>query len=400
MAAVPFSQFDTSAPAQRDAPVRVVVVDDSVVVRSLLHRMLTRNERIDLVGMANDGRAALDLLAKHDVDVVVLDIAMPVMDGMTALPRIRVLQPHAQVIISSTLTTQNATISLEALNAGAADYVTKPMGKAVVLGGQDFFSQLLEKILGLGQVAQTKKSGARKSAAPPPPNLLASGSRLPATAVKQEENAASPSADATFTLKPEKAGFAPEILAIGASTGGPQALFHLLTELPKPFSLPIVIVQHMPPIFTDILAQQLTRSTGIDTCEAQDAQLLVAGKAYIAPGDMHMRIIRDGVQARIALSQDKPVNYCRPAVDPLFQSLAEAFGSHVLAVVLTGMGRDGLAGAQTLAELGNAVLVQNEETSVVWGMPGVIAKAGLASDILPLAKMASAISQRIAVKRS
>jgi two-component system chemotaxis response regulator CheB len=400
MAAVPFSQNDALTSSHRLAPVRLLVVDDSVVVRSLLHRWLAGDERIELVGMANDGGAALDLLAKYDVDVVVLDIAMPVMDGMTALPHIRDLQPHAQIIISSTLTTQNAEISLAALHAGAADYVTKPAGKAVVLGGQDFFVQLQEKILGLGLVAQSKKSGARKSAALPQPGPATPEARPAAARGQHTENADSASADARLALNREKAGFSPEILAIGASTGGPQALFHLLTELPKPFLLPIVIVQHMPPIFTDILAKQLTRSTGIDTCEAKDRQLLEAGKAYIAPGDMHMRIIRNGMQAHIALSQDRPVNYCRPAVDPLFQSLGQAYGSHVLAVVLTGMGRDGLTGARTLADLGSTVLVQDEATSVVWGMPGVIAKAGFASDIVPLTKMASAISQRIGGKRS
>jgi two-component system, chemotaxis family, protein-glutamate methylesterase/glutaminase len=394
MAAVPIQQDDPAASPQRMTPVRVMVVDDSVVVRSLLQRWLTGDDRIDLVGMANDGGVALDLLKKHDVDVVVLDIAMPVMDGMTALPRMRVLQPHAQIIISSTLTTQNAEISLAALHAGAADYVTKPAGKTVVLGGQDFFTHLLEKILALGQVAQNKKSGTEKISAVPsdkPVQAAASG--------RQTERRTSTPSSPALTLKQEKNGFTPAILAIGASTGGPQALFHLLAELPKPFALPIVIVQHMPPLFTDILAQQLTRSTGVDTCEAKDAQLLEAGKAYIAPGDMHMRIIRDGMRACIALSQDAPVNYCRPAVDPFFQSLAESYGSHVLAVVLTGMGRDGLAGARTLADHGSVVLAQDEATSVVWGMPGMIAKAGLASDILPLAKIANAISLRLGGKR-
>jgi two-component system, chemotaxis family, protein-glutamate methylesterase/glutaminase len=391
MAAVPIPQDNPTASAQ---PVRVMVVDDSVVVRSLLQRWLTADDRLELVGMANDGGAALDLLKKHDVDVVVLDIAMPVMDGMTALPRIRILQPHAQIIISSTLTTQNAEISLAALHAGAADYVTKPAGKAVVLGGQDFFTHLLEKILALGQVSQNKKSGTVKSTAAAPRKEA----RVVQSATRTEKRASFP-ADSSLTLKPEKAGFTPEILAIGASTGGPQALFHLLAELPKPFALPIVIVQHMPPIFTDILAQQLTRSTGIDTCEAQDEQLLEAGKAYVAPGDVHMRIIRDGTRARIALSQDAPVNYCRPAVDPFFQSLATSYGSHVLAVVLTGMGRDGLAGARILSDQGSTVLVQDEATSVVWGMPGMIAKAGLANDILPLTKIANAISVRTSGKR-
>jgi two-component system, chemotaxis family, protein-glutamate methylesterase/glutaminase len=376
--------FTTEQPSA-SPPVRVLVVDDSVVVRSLLQRWLTGLDTVDVAGMAADGQQALQFLEKTDVDVVVLDIAMPIMDGLAALPHIKKRQPHAQIIISSTLTTRNAEISLQALEQGAADYVTKPSGKTVVLQGQDFFAELLEKILALGAASQRKKlAGDSPESRPAPPR-----------APQMPKADRAPMGVAAVPVRPSIRPLSPEILAIGSSTGGPQALFRLLSDLPKPFPLPIVIVQHMPPIFTDILAQQLTRSTAIETREAVDGQPLLAGVAYMAPGDFHMRVVRDGNVVKLALSQDAPINYCRPAVDPLFESLADVYGNRVMALVLTGMGKDGLAGTRILAGRGATILAQDEESSVVWGMPGAVAKAGLAQDILPLDKIAAAVAKRL-----
>ncbi len=360
------------------APVRVLIVDDSTVVLSLMQRWLSAIADVEIVGTAGNGHIALDMLTKHDVDIIILDIAMPVMDGLTALPRIRALQPQAQVIISSTLTAHNADISLQALAAGAADYVTKPSGKTVLLNGQDFFDILLEKIRVLGAGVQRKKLR----------------TTLPVRAVLPEKIIPAQK-EKTLTLAPMTRDV-PLILVIGCSTGGPQALFRLLADLPKPFPLPIVIVQHMPPIFTDILAQQLTRSSGIATSEAKDGQLVLAGHAYLAPGDFHMTLAREGALVRLALTQTPPVNFCRPAVDPLFQSAATLFGPNALALVLTGMGKDGLVGARALAEKSAAIIVQDESTSVVWGMPGAVATAGLAQEVLPLGDMADAIMRRLA----
>ncbi len=384
-ATYPNSEDQTAAAPQ----VRVLIVDDSVVVRSLLQRWLAGCDDIEVVGAAGDGRAALQLLEQHDVDIVILDIAMPVMDGLTALPKIRERQPHAQVIISSTLTARNAEISLRALDEGAADYVTKPSGKEVVLEGQDFFAELLGKIRALGAVGQQKRLKRRVpvslvSVKPQP--VARDAMKKPALSIRD------PARPLTFA---SGSNVPPEILAIGCSTGGPQALFRLLSDLPKPFPLPILIVQHMPPIFTDILAQQLSRSTGIETCEAKDGQRIFAGCAYLAPGDFHMRISREGSVARLVLTQDAPVNYCRPAVDPMFESVAAAFGQHVLAIVLTGMGKDGLAGARIIGDAHGTVIVQDEESSVVWGMPGAVATAGLASDMASLAKLADLIVKRL-----
>lgn len=375
MAAAISSYDKQNADASR---IRVLIVDDSVVVRSLLRRWMSGCADIEVVGAAGDGRIALQMLEKQDVDVVILDIAMPIMDGLTALPKICSLQPHAQIIISSTLTVRNAEISLRALAEGAADYVTKPSGHAVVLEGQDFFTELLGKIRALGTVGQQKK--ARRQARPLQP-AQAEPSKIPVR----------PRASAKPIMLVQPSSVTPEILAIGCSTGGPQALFRLLGDLPKPFPLPIVIVQHMPPIFTGILAEQLSRTTGIATCEATDGQQIVAGQAYLAPGDFHLRVARQGAAAHLVLSQDAPINYCRPAVDPMLESLAAHYGNNVLAVILTGMGKDGLAGARLINKAHGTILVQDEESSVVWGMPGAVANAGLASDIQPLTKLADAI---------
>ncbi len=359
------------------APIRVLIVDDSTVVLSLMQRWLAAIADVEIVGTASNGHIAIDMLTKHDVDIIILDIAMPVMDGLTALPRIRSLQPLAQVIISSTLTAHNADISLRALAGGAADYVTKPSGKNVLLNGQDFFDILLEKIRVLGAGVHRKKSRGAPLVRSELPEKI-----FPAQIMKK------------FTLAPMTRDV-PLILVIGCSTGGPQALFRLLADLPKPFPLPIVIVQHMPPIFTDILAQQLTRSCGIATSEAKDGQLVLAGHAYLAPGDFHMTLVREGALVRLVLNQTAPVNFCRPAVDPLFQSAAALFGPNALALVLTGMGKDGLGGARALAEKSAALIVQDDSTSVVWGMPGAVAMAGLAQEVLPIGDMADAIMRRL-----
>jgi two-component system, chemotaxis family, protein-glutamate methylesterase/glutaminase len=361
-------------------PIRLVIIDDSVVVRSLLQRWLVNCTDIKVVGTAADGKAALALLAQHTVDVIILDLSMPVMDGIEALPKIRVLQPQAQIIIASTLTSRNAEISLHALDLGAADYVTKPSGKTVVLEGQDFFAELLEKIRVLGRIGQTK--GQKKS------RPLRIASSLASRAV-ETVRIVTPSAPV--------AKVKPAVLAIGCSTGGPQALFKLLHDLPKPFPLPILIVQHMPPIFTDILAQQLTRSTGIPTCEAQDKQAVQAGHAYIAPGDFHMRVVDTASGASLSLTQDAPVNYCRPAVDPFFVSVAKQYGDASLALVLTGMGRDGTQGAEVIKAAGGTVFVQDEESSVVWGMPGSIVRAGHATGIASLSKLPGLIARLVCV---
>jgi two-component system, chemotaxis family, protein-glutamate methylesterase/glutaminase len=374
---VTFSQSDFAASTADK--IRVAIVDDSVVVRSLLQRWLANCDDVSVVGTAADGKAALVLLEKKPADIVILDIAMPVMDGLEALPKISALQPHAQIIISSTLTSRNAEISLHALDLGAADYVTKPSGKTVVLEGQDFFAELLEKIRVLGRLSQAR-------------------SQKKSPLMRSETKAKSCTAEATrivtASVMPPKVR--PAILAIGCSTGGPQALFKLLSDLPKPFSLPIVIVQHMPPIFTNILAQQLTRSTSIPTFEAHDKQEILPGHAYIAPGDFHMRLVNGPTGICLSLTQEAPVNYCRPAVDPFFASVAKLYGDKTLALVLTGMGRDGTQGAQAIQAAGGAVLVQDEESSVVWGMPGSVARAGLATGIAPLSKLPGLVSSMLA----
>jgi two-component system, chemotaxis family, protein-glutamate methylesterase/glutaminase len=367
------------------ARIKVAVVDDSLITRTLLLRCLAGCHDIDVAGTASDGKAALQLLREQPVDVVLLDIAMPVMDGLQALPQILALQPHAKIIIVSTLTARNAEISLRALELGAADYVTKPSGKAIAVQGQDFFGELLYKLRILGQAALADRA---KSLAlpfgPETPAVVMPVPHLPSGPVKDRIH--------IVTASAQLAAKKPEILVIGCSTGGPQALFKLLGNLPKPFPVPIIIVQHMPPLFTAILARQITQATDIPVSEARDREMIVPGYAYLAPGDFHLQLADGPSGIHTLLTRDAPVNYCRPAVDPLFESAARLFGDRALAVVLTGMGRDGTEGAQAIRQAGGTVLVQDEESSVVWGMPGSIVRAGLASGIASLSKLPGIIA--------
>lgn len=371
----------SAAAAQKigaDHATRVMIVDDSAVIRGLMTRWLEADPAITVAGTAHNGLSALKTLATVQPDVVILDIEMPEMDGMTALPKIIAAMPGVKIIMASTLTRRNAEISLRALEAGAADYIPKP--ESTRLGGSDDFRQLLlEKVKALGATARQEKKGR----AP-----------LPRGGRTQRDPAAVPPLAAT----PSKV--TPRILAVGSSTGGPQALLHFLKAFKPAPTLPVVITQHMPPTFTAILAEHLTRATGISCKEAADGDALEAGRVYIAPGDYHMLVEAKGTQYRLRLNQDPPENFCRPAVDPMFRSLARHFGPAVLAVVLTGMGSDGMLGGRDIVAAGGTVMAQDEASSVVWGMPGAVAQAGLASAILPLNELGKkAVDMTMGVRR-
>ncbi|MBN8890445.1 MAG: chemotaxis response regulator protein-glutamate methylesterase [Rhodospirillales bacterium 70-18] len=346
-----------------------MICDDSVVIRGALTRMLEADPLVRVVARAANGQAALDELrrlaqARQAVDVVVLDIEMPVMDGMTALPLLLRADPGLRVIMASTLTTRGADIAMQALRLGAADYVPKPSTQAI--NDDSFRREITAKVRGLARLRQ--RTGLAQPGGAPP-----------------------------LALRPA-ARLAPALLAVGSSTGGPQALFTLVQALGPRLPVPVVLTQHMPATFTPILAEHITRLGGLPCAEARDREALAPGRIYLAPGDRHLLVegsAATGLRAR--LTEDPPENFCRPSVDPMLRSAAVACAGRVLVVMLTGMGHDGLAGTRTVVAAGGAAVAQDEVTSVVWGMPGAIAQAGLCQHVLPLpaigAKVLSLLAQ-------
>ncbi len=358
-----------------DDGIRVMLVDDSAVIRGLIAKMVAPDPGIIVVASVGDGAQAVKRMEKRDIDVIVLDIEMPVMDGLTALPKLVELDPNVKVIMASTLTERNADVSLRAMEAGAADYVPKPTSTTKITGASEFRRELLEKIKTLG-------AASRRQAGRPVPK-----------AAEKPGEAALPSSLYSEPVKLRKAAKAlkPEILAVGCSTGGPQALITLFGELKPNIDVPVVITQHMPPMFTRILAEHLDTASDWVCTEAKDGEALEPNHVYVAPGDFHMEIKKSPKGGTIRINQNPPENFCRPAVDPMLRSLAKNYGNRVLAVILTGMGADGLKGGTMVTEAGGTVLAQDEKTSVVWGMPGAVASAGLCSAVLPIEKLATHI---------
>lgn len=360
-----------------------MVVDDSAVVRGLETRILESDPAISVIASVGNGQAAVQALDRHDVEVIVLDIEMPVMDGITALPQLLKKAPNVKIVMSSTLTLRNAEISLKALEAGASEYVTKPSSSRELTGGQDFKSELIAKVKALGAAARRASGGvARVTAAPRP-------AASPAAPAAARTTPSLHQASATIALRPAP-GERPDVIAIGSSTGGPQALFALLGGLKKlgGVTQPILITQHMPATFTTILAEHINRLAGMPAKEAENGERVEGGRVYIAPGDWHMLVETKGTDKILRLTQDAPENFCRPAVDPMFRSVSKVYGRRVLAVVLTGMGSDGSRGGKVVADAGGTVIAQDEATSVVWGMPGATAQAGVCSAVLPLPDIA------------
>jgi two-component system chemotaxis response regulator CheB len=347
-------------------PVRIMLCDDSAVTRSALSRIVESDPLLRIVARAGDGQQALTEVSRRvgnqPIDVLLLDIEMPVMDGLTAIPLLLRADPRLRILVVSSHTTAGADTALRALHLGAADYVTKPSAR------EDSNTELFE------QEFLAKVRGQAK--------LARNGLGISAPGAKP--------GDRRMTLRP-MASEPPELLAIGSSTGGPQALFMLMKDLGRRLRVPAVLTQHMPPNFTTLLSEHLGRVSGIPCREATDGEPLAAGTLLMAPGDRHMVIESAGSGFRARLSDGPQVNFCRPAVDPMFRSAAAATGGRMLAVVLTGMGQDGLAGTTAVIEAGGTALAQDERTSVVWGMPGAIAQAGLCHAVLPLPNMAAKI---------
>jgi two-component system chemotaxis response regulator CheB len=360
-----------------EKPYRVMVVDDSAVIRGLLTRSLESDPAIAVIASVQNGAHAVQTVERRekDIEVVVLDIEMPVMDGLTALPLLIKAKPGVQVIMASTLTRKNAEISLRALQDGAADYVTKPSSSGAMSSADEFKRELTEKVKVLGQVARASL-GARSRADLPARKV---------TAVK----AAKPPLYRDLKIELRRAPIRPPTaLAIGSSTGGPQALLQFLSDLGQGIRLPIFVTQHMPATFTTLLAEHISRATAFDCGEGSNGERVTDGRIHLAPGGYHMVVEPSSPKPVIRLNQDPPESYCRPAVDPMLRSLSKVYGAGLLVVILTGMGSDGSRGCQAVIAAGGSVIAQDEATSVVWGMPGSVATAGLCTAVLPLSEIA------------
>lgn len=343
--------------------IRVLIVDDAVMVRSRLSKILATDPDIEVAGVAATGQIALAKLAQLKPDVVILDIEMPDMDGLQILSQIRQTDAHLPVIMFSAMTTKGASITLDALTLGASDYVTKPSHAGNVEDVAQYLKDtLVPKIKALSKKAP-QKSGNSSLSFIPKPHAQSQG-RI-------------------------------EIVAIGVSTGGPNALATLLSEIPPDFPVPIAIVQHMPPMFTKLLAERLTTKCALPVREAIAGATLCPGTIWIAPGDYHLRVKQANAVVQLVVEQTPPRNSCRPSADVLFESVAEVYGDRTLGIILTGMGQDGLRGCEQIRERNGQILAQDEASSVVWGMPGFVVNAGLADAVLPLEQIMPEILRRV-----
>jgi two-component system chemotaxis response regulator CheB len=368
--------------------VRVLVVDDSAVMRKIIASALQKEPSIEIVGFAANGLQAIEAIQASNPDVVTLDIEMPEMDGLTALREIRKENKYLPIIMFSSLTHKGAQAAVIALTAGASDYVGKPTNTA---GGIDDAFKILEfelipKIIGLAKRVKTrraKEAQAGELVKPPMPKPF----RASAPSIKPELLMAAKISKPSSSILAKPA----EAVCIGVSTGGPEALMQVFSAFNVPINVPIFIVQHMPTEFTALLAARLS-SIGVMTVkEGEEGEIAEPAKVYVAPGGFHMTLSRSGTKTIIHLNTNPPENSCRPAVDVLFKSAAAVYGNRLLGFILTGMGYDGLKGAQIIKELGGQVIAQDEASSVIWGMPGAVVQAGLADSILPIDKVADEI---------
>lgn len=349
----------SSAAASR--PIRLLVVDDSAVARAVFSRMVGERPEFEIAATLASASAALTFLARNQVDIIILDIEMPGQDGLSAMPALIAASRGARVLIVSSSAEQGAAASIHAMTLGAADTLAKPGSGA--FGGR-FADVLAEKLVRIGHALRSK-DGAAGGAGPMP----------------------------HVGLRPTGSGRV-ACVAIGASTGGLHALSDLLRGLPASFGAPILITQHLPPSFMSIFASQIQDMSGRPTSVARAGMPLVRGKILVAPGDGHLTIEAAGARPRVRITNERVESGCMPSVDPMLTSMADAFGSGGLGIVLSGMGRDGLRGAEKLAAVGSDVFVQDRESSVVWGMPGAVAQAGLASAMLPPFQIADLLVRR------
>ncbi len=376
----------------RQQPLKVMVVDDSVVIRGMISRWIESEPDMVVVASLRTGLDAVNQIERADPDVAVLDIEMPDLDGISALPQMLAKKRNLIVIMASTLTRRNAEISFKALALGASDYIPKPESTREASAADIFHHDLIQKIRTFGAKVR------RAAPAAPSPSLAP---------IVGKSRDYSPRPVATPAVQPAavaRRAFgvqAPRVLLIGSSTGGPQALMSLVAELgPVIDRFPVLITQHMPPTFTTILAEHLARSSHRPAHEAVDGEVIKPGRIYLAPGGCHMRVARHGNDVQIALDDGPAVNFCKPAVDPLFISAIDVWQGAILAVILTGMGSDGMRGGKEIVAAGGSIVAQDEATSVVWGMPGAAANAGICAAVLPLNQIAQKLVRLFSGDRS
>ena len=375
------------------AKIRLMIVDDSALIRRLLADVLTGDPMLEVVGQAPNGRVALEKLALFNPDLVVLDVEMPEMDGLETLTEIRKRQPRLPVIMFSSITERGAIVTLEALARGANDYVTKPSNTGnMATALQRVRDDLIPRIKAFCRHLVVPPAALTPAVAPSTPwvpfGRTSINPGVPPRPVSRAQAPVLPSLRQRV-----------DVVVIGVSTGGPPALTTLLGRLPATLPVPILIVQHMPPIFTRLLAERLATQSPLDIAEGIAGEIIRPGVVRVAPGGSHMTLERQGAQVRLQLHQGEPENSCRPAADVLFRSVAEIYRGNALALVMTGMGNDGLRGCEAIRKAGGQILVQDEASSVVWGMPGFVARAGLADGQIPLSQLASELLSRLRVGR-
>ena len=379
----------------RHEPLRVMVVDDSVVIRGLISRWIGAEPDMIVAASLRTGLEAVQQLERIKPDVAVLDIEMPELDGISALPQLLAKKRDLIIIMASTLTRRNAEISFKALSLGASDYIPKPETTREPQAAEIFHHDLIQKIRNFG--AKLRRAAPAHVSPPLSPAHPHADRARGIAPLLRPAVAAVPPAVAKRAFSPH----APRVLLIGSSTGGPQALMSLVTELgPVIDRFPVLITQHMPPTFTTILAEHLARASRRPAHEAIDGEPIKPGRIYLAPGGRHMRVVRHGAEAAIALDNGPPVNFCKPAVDPLFTSAIDVWQGGTLALILTGMGSDGMRGGKDIVAAGGSVMAQDEASSVVWGMPGAAAHAGICSAILPLNQIAPKLVRLFAGDRT
>lgn len=380
----------TSCPSpSQSQKIRTLIVDDSLVIRGILRKILATDLDIDVVGAVGNGQLALEALDQKEIDAIILDLEMPVMDGMTALPLLLQKKPDLIILIASTLTLKNADISMECLAFGAKDYISKPTTQELSRNKNAFQENLIQK---LKTITLSLREQKKLEDSKPQPIVSAKEENLQSEVTQQKTIPPIPSGSPSYTLRPLP-DTRPKALVIGCSTGGPQALGEVFQGAKGKFKVPIFIAQHMPPMFTKSLASYIERNSGIPTKEGEQGERVEPGVIYIAPGNFHMEIQEHQGNPIIHLNQAPPENFCRPSVNPLMRSCIKTYKGNALSLILTGLGQDGLQGAKEFVEQGGTIITQNQQTSVVWGMPGAVTKSGFSSAVLPLNKIQSVLDQ-------
>ncbi len=364
-----------------EPPYKVMIVDDSAVIRGIIKKTLDDDPSIEVVTTAHNGEAAIKSLSKYDIELVVLDIEMPVMDGLTALPKLLEEDKTLEIIMFSTLTVKGAEVSIKALQMGAADYIAKPTSTRDITCSKEYSNELITKIKALG-AARRRKHGPKKKAFTA--QMKAPVART--TSLFQKK-------DGGFTLRTHDV-LRPDVIAIGSSTGGPQALGKFFTNLRGAnITQPIFITQHMPETFTKILAGHISNFYGKEAKEGEDGEVVKNGGVYVAPGGHHMIVEKRGAEKVIKIIDTPPENFCRPSVEPMLRSILDVYGKKILTVIFTGMGADGAKASEKVVEAGGSVVAQDEATSVVWGMPGAVSMKNICSAVLPLDDIAGYVKK-------